>query len=197
MRPLSGQHPTRRPEKRNGFMGSLTTAIVGLADVFDIWTRRLIVVLMAAITVTVIANVFFRYVINFSIIWSEEFSVYSLIWASFLGAAVAFREKAHVAFTVVISAFGKNNRHRITILNNIVVIVFLGIMTYFGADLAISNWAQQTPALRISKGIPYMAIPVSGVLMMLQVARIILLQIRSGPGDDDEIQHHPGETPAL
>ena len=43
----------------------------------------------------VAAQVFFRYVLNHSLFWSEELARYILVWLTFLGASVAYRRGVH------------------------------------------------------------------------------------------------------
>ena len=81
-----------------------------IIDCLDLWTKRIIILFMAAMTIIVALNVVFRYILNISIVWSEELSIYLLIWSSFLAAAVAFRQGTHVAFTIVINKFHPNRK---------------------------------------------------------------------------------------
>ena len=101
-----------------------------------------------------------------------------MIWASFLAAAVAFREGAHVSFAVLVDKFPKRIRRNIIFFNQAVVLGFLIVIVYYGFLFAIANWGQQTPALRISKGIPYLSIPVGGILMILQMTGVVLTHAR-------------------
>lgn len=155
--------------------------VVLVADLLDSWTRSLIVVLMMIIAAVVVSNVFFRYILNVSIVWSEELSVYLLVWCSFLASSVAFRRGLHVAFTVFRDRLPQPLGRHVELFNHVVVLAFLAVMTWYGAELAISNWNQQTPALRISKAIPYLAVPVGGVLMLIQVVRLLVLPTDSPP----------------
>ena len=43
----------------------------------------------------VAVQVFFRYVLNQSLFWSEELARYLLIWLTFLGASCAYYRHAH------------------------------------------------------------------------------------------------------
>ncbi len=57
---------------------------------------------VAAALLVVAAQVVFRYGLNDSLIWAEEFARFALIWAAFLGVPVAYRRGEHVGVTLLI-----------------------------------------------------------------------------------------------
>ena len=64
-----------------------------------LWTAGTGLVLMTAL---IAAQVFWRYVLNDSIVWTEPASVMIMGWFIFLGAAVGIREGYHLSFDVVL-----------------------------------------------------------------------------------------------
>jgi TRAP-type C4-dicarboxylate transport system permease small subunit len=143
-------------------------------DKLNRWIEYIIILFMAIMTLIVGANVWMRYVLRTSILWSEELTIYLMIWASFLATAMAFRKGEHVAFTIIQNWLPWKVRRYVILLNQMVILTFLAVMVYYGTQYAIINWLQQTPALRISKGIPYLSIPVCGVLMILQITGVVI-----------------------
>ena len=70
-------------------MSALVRALRALAAVNGVSLaicRHLTVVLVAAITVVVCAGVFWRYVLNDALAWSEETSKFLMVWMVFAGA---------------------------------------------------------------------------------------------------------------
>ena len=61
---------------------------------FDLTINRVLqflsICLLAVMTVVVFAQVVFR-IFHASIIWSEELSIYAMVWCVFLGAALCCR----------------------------------------------------------------------------------------------------------
>jgi len=67
------------------------------------WVRRadraadaLLAALGGALVVIVLAAVFFRYVVNDALVWSDELVRYLFVWFSMLGMAVTLRERQHI-----------------------------------------------------------------------------------------------------
>jgi hypothetical protein len=63
-----------------------------LSFTINSWIEYLLFGLGFTMTVVVAVQVFFRYVLNQSLFWSEELARYLLVWLSFLGASVAYRD---------------------------------------------------------------------------------------------------------
>jgi len=61
--------------------------------------------LIAVMTGAVLVGVFFRYVLNDSLNWTEEVAVMSAIWVAFLVAPWAYRNGGHVAIEMIVNAF--------------------------------------------------------------------------------------------
>jgi TRAP-type C4-dicarboxylate transport system permease small subunit len=46
-------------------------------------------------------------------------------------------------------------------------LIFFAVMLGYGSLLALRTWAQRSPSLGLRMGIPYLAVPASGALMLL------------------------------
>lgn len=111
------------------------------------------------------AQVFFRYVLNASLFWSEELGRVLLVQLTFFGAAVAYRAGAHIGVDTVVcrlSPAGRNMAARCTHLASLFLFV---VMAIYGFQFAEFLSVQMTTALGVSKRIPFMAVPLSGCIM--------------------------------
>jgi len=61
--------------------------------------------LFAVMSVITFANVITRYLLQYSLAFTEELVVSFFVWLTLLGAAIAFRERAHLGFTFLIERF--------------------------------------------------------------------------------------------
>lgn len=70
------------------------------------WLDRLeegaCVVLLAVMTGVAFLNVITRYVVRYSLAFTEEIVVSLFVWLTLLGASVAFREGLHLGFTYLV-----------------------------------------------------------------------------------------------
>lgn len=65
------------------------------------------VIMMFALMWLVFAMVFWRYVLNNSIVWAEEVLRYMMMWVVLVGAGLATREDQHVSIDIVQTILGK------------------------------------------------------------------------------------------
>jgi TRAP-type C4-dicarboxylate transport system permease small subunit len=112
-------------------------------------------------------GVFFRYVLNDSIIWAEEIIRYSFIWMFFLCLPEVTRTGAHISLDYIPSHVHGITKKVIDIAIEIINDIFLLIIIIYGVKITIINMAQGSPALQIPYAYIYFAIPVGGTLMLL------------------------------
>ncbi|MCC8180075.1 MAG: TRAP transporter small permease, partial [Planctomycetes bacterium] len=84
-------------------------------------------VLMIAV---MLLQVFTRYVINKPIAWTEETSRFSYIWAIFLGAIIAQREKAHMTVTILVDKLPGRLRRAQQVFADCFSMAVLGVVLY-------------------------------------------------------------------
>jgi TRAP-type C4-dicarboxylate transport system permease small subunit len=88
-----------------------------------------IVVLQA---VLLMASVLFRYLFNSPIIWGDEIVRYSLIWMTFVGAAMATKEKQHIQVDVIDMVLPKLGQKITNWFVDVVIVGFMVFLIYYG-----------------------------------------------------------------
>lgn len=135
----------------------------------------LIVILTAFMVLTVLMGVLYRYVLRNPLGWTEELARFLMIWAALLAISVCIYYKEHVSIQIFIQLLPIKVAKVITFFINILVTIFLGVLTYKGFEMAQNASVQYSFALRISMLWPLMSVPVSGALALIQQIIQILL----------------------
>ncbi len=131
--------------------------------------RWMVIAMMAVMATLVFMNVVCRYILNFSIIWAEEVSQYLMVWVAFLGAGLALRQGRHVAIEILQDRLPSTARRITRHLVAMLLILFMGILIVLGIQFARFAWDQETPVLNISQGIPYLAVPIGALLLVIHL----------------------------
>lgn len=134
----------------------------------------ILVFFMGLMVLTVVWQVFTRFVINDPSVFTDELSRYLLIWIGILGGAYTYSVKRHLALEILASNLNDKHKQIQTIIVNILVIIFTyTALVYGGSQYAFSTLAhhQVSPGLMIGDhhllvGYVYMIIPISGVLII-------------------------------
>ncbi len=141
-----------------------------LVTLLDKFLAGALITAMAAILLTVIWQVISRYLLADPASVTEELSRFLLIWIGILGAAYAYKEKAHLGFNLIVNRQKRAVRRVLLTFVELSVIIFCAaVMSYGGVELvAITLELEQiSAALGIKMGFVYVVLPISGGLIIL------------------------------
>jgi TRAP-type C4-dicarboxylate transport system permease small subunit len=144
------------------------------ADILVTITMYVVMFLTALMVVTVLTGVLFRYVIRDPLGWTEELARYLMIWAALLAVSVGIRKREHVGIQLLVKKLPLKLGRVIILLVNIMVMIFLLVLTIRGYAMAVKGFRQLSLALGISMFWPLMAIPISGALAIIQQLILII-----------------------
>lgn len=141
--------------------------------------ERTLIGLSMLIAAVVFLQVVFRYVLRQPLFWSEELPRYLLIWTSFLAAALAQKNEAHINITLALTPLAPRIRRGVQILTNLVILAFLGVLVYSGSLVTSITAHHRSTALQLPMGIVYAALPVGAALMILYLILQIARDLRN------------------
>ena len=144
---------------------------------------------MAAIVLITIAAVWWRYVLNAPIAWTEQVSNMLFVWTVFLGSAVLYREKLHIAVDMFLEMLPARFKEIAFWAIELANLVFILALFVYGLKLSIDVLPQQMGALDITPAVYYFAAPVSCALMILYFVEKIVdpaKRVRTGHAGEFE-----------
>lgn len=136
----------------------------------------IVVPILIVMTVVIILQVIFRFVIKGSLPWSEELARYLMVWVTFLGASIAVKRGAHVGVELLVMILPQKVRTVFVFLGVIISIIFC-LVVFRVSLVIIQNQIvshQISPAMRIPMWWAYGAIPVGTFLMAVRFAQPLL-----------------------
>ncbi len=133
-------------------------------NAFEGFVVPVIMGLMALIT---IAQVFFRYVVAYSLDWPEELGRYFFIVSVYLGASLAERYDRHLAVTILRTSKNKIVSRIACLAGPFFTVVLSGLMTVWGVQMTIFVYETQqlAPALQFPMFLLYAIMPLGLFLM--------------------------------
>ncbi len=147
----------------------------------------LLFVVLGAMGAIVAANVFCRFVLHFSLYWGDEAAQSLLVWLTFLGAAVAVRDRAHYSFDYLVRRWTGTRQLVVGVVSRMITIAALLALLYWSTQVAwgIRPWIM--PAMEVSRVWVYAAGPVGCLLMLLYAGRDLVRVIRSGAVQEEQV----------
>ncbi|MCF6193255.1 MAG: TRAP transporter small permease [Kangiellaceae bacterium] len=164
-----------------------------LLQAIDKLLKYTVILMMSAIILAVLWQVFSRYVLQTPSSGSEELARFLLIWISLLGAVYSFRQKLHLGLHILVNKLSIRNRQVTQLVSLSLIILFsLTVLVYGGVNLVnlTFNPVQISPALGLHIGYVYSVLPIAGVLMSLyalgEVASILSAFYSDSEGDSTQ-----------
>jgi TRAP-type C4-dicarboxylate transport system permease small subunit len=135
--------------------------------------------LMSGMVVIVSAQVWYRFILNDPLSWSEEASRYLFVWISFMGAAAGVRYQVHLGIDLMEKILPARGYRIAVIIVNLIIQVFLLMIIYWGFKILGVIQFQESPSMHISMRYPYMAVPVGSIFMLINSLRVTAAAIQN------------------
>jgi len=152
-------------------MGGLNSVRAGIVKLLEL----LLITLVAILTLVVLWGVFTRYMtkllpfIGGQAEYTEELARLLLIWVSTFGAALAFERKAHLGVDFFVGKLHPEAGRMVAVIVQVIVIALALIVFVIGGwALASGQMTQKLTTMSfMTRGMVYMALPLSGLLIIL------------------------------
>ncbi|MDF2936016.1 MAG: Tripartite ATP-independent periplasmic transporter, DctQ component [Paenibacillaceae bacterium] len=112
-------------------------------------------------------QVFTRKLFNFVFFWSEEMTLLLLIWFSFMGIALGFREHLHLGIDTFTNMLPKPIDRLIDRIIQLCVLAFGIYLVYYGWDFTRLMHESSLPATGLPNSLTYVVMPVTGLMICI------------------------------
>jgi len=129
-------------------------------SIFTMLNRILVSAALATVFVIVFANVVGRYAFGSSFAWAEEVARHLMVLCAFAGSGLALREGRLVSINILSDLLPTNLAVMLRWLIVVMMFAFMATMMWLGIEFVQFGWNKETMSTGISKGIPYLSIPV-------------------------------------
>jgi TRAP-type C4-dicarboxylate transport system permease small subunit len=150
------------------------------AHIIEQVVNRIAIVLFSVIFITMLLQIFFRYVLNAPLVWTEELCRYLFIWICFMGWTIALRQKSHIRINFFIERLPHSLRKIVTLVFQLLIFVFLIQLLRYGIAMTARSFSVPTITLYISWAYVYLAVPLSAAIMLFYSAVDIIGFFREG-----------------
>lgn len=152
---------------------------INLWNHFVFWltkaTEVAIIIMVFCLTCIVASSVFFRYVFGYSIFFSDELARYLLVWVVFLASSLAIRSGAHIGVEIFQRiAPPKVKKMMLYVSYTLLVLFLLTVGVISAVYLVPPLWTQVTAAMGIRLFWIFLCIPISMLLMLLQLIDFVI-----------------------
>ncbi|MCB0730236.1 MAG: TRAP transporter small permease [Ignavibacteriae bacterium] len=139
--------------------------------------KWVLVIIMAAMTINVLWQVFTRFILQDPSSFTEELARYMLIWIGILGASYVAGQKMHLAIDLLSTKLTSVKKSYLEIFIQSMIFLFAFFVMVIGGIRLVNitlTLNQISAALQIPLGYVYSVVPLSGALMMFYSLAFII-----------------------
>lgn len=115
-------------------------------------------------------GVFFRYVLNDSLTWTEEISRYALVYITYLGCATAIRRRSHIRIDVINRLLPPAGRRVLDLAVDLLVLAFLAFLVVTTVRIMDVLWTSRSAAIGLPINLVYAAILLGSAASIMRLA---------------------------
>lgn len=153
--------------------------LLSISDFLDKVCKWVIATFMILMTVILSSQVVSRYVFSTGLAWSEEIVRYFMVWIVFLGATCATKDNSQISVTALEEVLPEVPKKLLIYLQKIIILVYLGIMTWIGFITLKVAKLQTSPNMEIPMNIIYIVIPISMIIMIIHLVSSMYKETKS------------------
>lgn len=130
--------------------------------------------LLALMVIMILAQVFFRYVLNDSLTWTEELSKFAMVWIACLVSPYAYREHLNVSIDMFHEALPALPRRIAEIIITLLVLLISAIFFMQSMSFVAGGTTITAASVAIKLWIFYLCMPFAfGSLFLVGIERLI------------------------
>jgi len=113
-------------------------------------------------------------------IWTEELTRFSVIVMVFLVSGIAMQRGVHLGIDFLHERLSPSKLKILLLFNNTILTVFMAFIAVISVKMAINNFEQTSVTLKIPISVPFFAIPVGCVMIVVELIRQSWKLLRKG-----------------
>lgn len=148
--------------------------------------RILCTFFLALMSIIIVMQVFFRYVLNNSLTWSEELARYLFIWMIYIGISYGVKLDKHISVDAVYTFMPKKIKRGYAIIGYVLFLLFAVAIVYFGCIVVMMQITsgQRSPAMLLPLQYVYAAPVVGMILTTIRLVQKIIRAVKAEKWDD-------------
>lgn len=132
--------------------------------------------IFSTLVLLVILQVFFRYVVQISVPWTEELARVLYIWLVFIGVIIVEAENINIRTTYFLDKMSPKQRFIMEIIINVLAIVFLLVLFYGSILITQKSWIYMLGSIPwMSSGVVYIPVTIAAPFAIWYLIKQIIV----------------------
>ena len=137
--------------------------------------------LLAVIVALISVQVFMRYVMQHSLSWSEELTLWIFVWFIWLATSYAFKRRQHVKVALFHQMLSPRGQLYLNILTQVLIMGFMAVLIYQCITLMNMPFVARQHSVVLGMPIQYFyaSAPVGAALSLLRLIQNLVADLRA------------------
>lgn len=140
-----------------------------LSLLLDRVIRVVCVLLLILLVLDVWLGIMARYILPFSLTFTEELARYLMIWMALLAVSSGIVHREHIGVEFVFDRFAQSGRRVLAISFDVIAFIFFAALFWYGLDFVERGFKRITMIYDIPKGYPFMIVPLASAICCVQL----------------------------
>ncbi len=142
-----------------------------MRDVYDDFERYFCAFLTVLMVFCLGSQVFFRFVLNAALTWSEELSRFAFVWLVYMGAILGAKERIHIRVTAPQLLLHQKYRGFVSVFADLIWVIVNLFFAYQGIVQVkhLLKFTYISPALQWNMAYIYCIVPAGFILMSYRI----------------------------
>lgn len=133
--------------------------------------------LLVIMTMIICTSVFFRYVLNTGLSWTDEVSMLFMVWFGFISVSYGVKENLHISVELFYNMFPKKMKWVCVKFNYLVIFILGGLLAYNSYGLMQTTMTNFMTATRWPTAVRYAPVGICGVFMCFYAFRHMISKL--------------------
>ena len=155
----------------------IATFISIMSNMTNKFITFFVILLLFLLSLLLGVAVFYRYVLNDSIYWSNEVARYLLVFIVFLGSTVAHKNGVHIRVDTIFSYVSQRKRRMIELFITLSFIFFWTVVLFGSIKLMPLFLMQTTATLQIPFAYVFVVVPLASIIWIVYLVDDLLKEV--------------------
>lgn len=133
-----------------------------------------VVIALGSIVLITLVQVFFRYVLGSSLLWTPELTKLVFIWMTFIGSAAALYRRRHLRIDSLTNVLPQRAQTVLSLVAHFMIIALMWFFVFYGYRVVGRVAGTQIPSLRISRSFVVLPLVIGGILVVISAVHNIV-----------------------
>ena len=134
---------------------------------FDTLLAAVLKIVGILLTLTILLQIFSRFIMIHPFSWTEELSRFAFIWFCFLGSAFTLRKNLHLGIDYFYRKFNPRLRRAVEFFIQLLILFFGYLLVHFGFIMVGMTTFQKSPIMRLPMSYMYAVLPATGFFFVI------------------------------